>query len=81
MSSVTSRLGWIDFMLNPCRILAAMGLVVVPLIVIGCGSGAPPKHIVKGRITYKGEPMEVKRMVGRLRVSFVQQDVPPPVDP
>jgi hypothetical protein len=50
-------------------------------ILLGCGRGAAPKHVVKGRITYQGEPIEVKPMVGKLRLWFVQQDVPPPVDP
>lgn len=50
------------------------------LIATGCMSG-PPKHIVKGRITYEGKPMTVKAMVGKVLVKFIEQDVPPPVDP
>ena len=62
--------------------LAKIGPILAAMLLSGCGSdGAAPKYVVKGRITYKGEPMEVRPMVGRLRVSFVQQDVPPPVDP
>ena len=65
-------------------IRAVMLAIISPVlaVLLGCGSGADtPKHVVKGRITYKGEPMEVAPMVGRLRVAFIAQDVPPPVDP
>jgi len=51
------------------------------LFLHGCGTNGPTKYVVKGRITFNGEPMEVKRMVGRLTVLFIQQDLPPPVDP
>ncbi|MBI2806809.1 MAG: hypothetical protein HYX68_17660 [Planctomycetes bacterium] len=53
--------------------------------VLGCfvltGCGGVPKSVVTGRITNKGEPIPVKPMVGKLKVWFILQDVPPPVDP
>ncbi len=53
--------------------------VVAVLALSSCSSG-PPKHIVKGKILYKGEPMKIQPMVGRLMVKFIEQDVPGPVD-
>jgi hypothetical protein len=64
--------------LRPRRTILTIALLV---LLSGCGSNSTPKYIVKGRITYKGEPIEVKPMVGRLRVLFLQEEVPPPVDP
>jgi hypothetical protein len=70
-----AALQWDDFM----RML--VGLVPAVALLFGCGGGGPPKYVVKGRLTFHGEPMPVKPMVGRLRLFFAQQDVPPPVDP
>src|SRR5947209_12227694 len=70
-----------DFMPTGGVFRPSIGLLLTTVLVSGCGSAAPPTYIVKGRVTFKGEPMEVRPMVGRLRVLFIQQDVPPPVDP
>lgn len=61
------------------------GIVLLALIATGCGSGGPTKLDVKGKVLYRGKPMAIKEIegqrVGRVRVWFVQQDVPPPVEP
>ncbi len=61
--------------------LTSFGFLLTALCVSGCSLGGPPKHVVKGQVTFKGQPMAVKPMVGKLRLWLVQQDVPPPVDP
>lgn len=61
------------------------GMLLLALAITGCGGGGPAKFDVKGKVLYQGKPMIVKEIegqrVGRLRVWFVQQDVPPPVEP
>lgn len=52
-------------------------VVLASLFVAGCGESGPPKTIVKGRLTNKGEPMPVKPMVGKLRLWLLPQDTTP----
>lgn len=59
--------------------LIGIGTLLAAFAVSGCSSG-PPKHIVKGKITFKGQPMKVQPQVGKVLVKFLEQDVPPPVD-
>src|SRR5438874_167804 len=64
------------------RILSiSLGAVtaLAALLLSGCGDGGPPKFIVKGRVTFRGEPMP-KKDKGGLQLWLLQQDVPQPVD-
>jgi hypothetical protein len=72
----------LDLSMPACRmILPGLGLFLAALLTVGCGAESAPKYVVKGRVTRGGVPMEVRPMVGGLRVMFLRQDVAGPVDP
>lgn len=63
------------------NVRAAGGLVALAAFLLaGCGAGGPTRYTPTGKLTYNGQPMQVKPQVGKLRMWFVQQDAQGPVD-
>ena len=54
-------------------------LLLGTLLLVGCGSSGPPKHVVRGKVTNGGNTMVVKidpatKAGGDLRVSLFNED-------